>query len=250
MCAIVVTLLSIPAAQASSSSGAAVGYAAVSGTAESIGEPERATPDPCVKPLRLAIVDRRAATWTWQDRLGIFRTRTARRARTTTSCGYLRWIKKRWATRADEHYRSWLLSFTIIDFPYAEGNGAWFAAVNQADRLYPGTRGWLLSCSRPEGGHGRWVVHGGGAYYAGAEYARGGKEVGGNLQYTYGTFSGHYRHAYEDLTARGYRFPVHLRGSSVTAWQSATAQALAGAWARFTGNDDRHWIASWSTGCR
>jgi hypothetical protein len=250
MAALVVTLFTVPSAQASSS-GAAVGHAAVSGSAvDRFREPERAAPNPCVPRLRRAVVNRRAATWHWQSELRIFRTPTARKARTTTSCSYLGWIKRYWSLEADRHYRSWIATFTILDFPYGDGNGAWFSAVNQADRVYPGTRSWLLSCSRPEGGHGRWVVHGGSSYYAGAEDAKDGKEVGGNMQYTYGTFSGHFRHAAEDLIRRGYRLPAHLRRSSVTAWRSAAAQALAAAWARVTGNDNQHWIASWASGCR
>jgi hypothetical protein len=170
------------------------------------------------------------------------------------SCPYVRFLAKLWRERAyrvRKAYEAWFdRHFVLHDTPYGDGNRAFLRSVVEVQRPFPGTQGWLVTCSWAEGKHGRWVVHGGDPYYAGAEYAKDGAEVGGNMQYTYGTFKGHFRRAVEDVLARGYRLPKHLLAPSVRAWRSALGQALAAAWARATGNDDEHWIASWATGCR
>lgn len=63
--------------------------------------------EPCVPRLRRAVVARRAATWRWEVALGRTPTPTARRARTATSCAYLRWIKNHWAVLADKGWHSY-----------------------------------------------------------------------------------------------------------------------------------------------
>lgn len=126
-------------------------------------------------------------------------------------------------------------------------NNAWYKAIAQAQKVFPGTEAWLLSCSAAEGGHGRWVRYGGGSYYSG--YERTGA-VGNWLQFRWPTFKGMYRHALDHLLSRGYKVPKQIRDpSNVRAWLSPLATALAGGWARYTDNDASHWSASWSRGC-
>ena len=48
-------------------------------------------------------------------------------------------------------------------------------------------------------------------------------------------------------SARGFRVPQF--SDYTAAWRSALGQALAGGWARYTGNDASHWSASWGNGC-
>lgn len=125
----------------------------------------------------------------------------------------------------------------------------WVTAVRVVQRAFPGTQSWLLSCSDAEGGHGEFVVYGGGSYYPGAEYAQTfhGDMVGGPLQYMWGTFKGHYRHGLDALRAKG--FTVDLPPvSDVSAWRSPLAQAIAGAWAILNGQRS-HWSASIGNGC-
>ncbi len=126
----------------------------------------------------------------------------------------------------------------------------WLPAVNEVQRVFPGTASWLLSCSSAEGSHGSWVIYGGDPYYPGAEYAQTfhGDMVGGPMQYMWGTFKGHYRHGLDSLRERGYRAKLPPP-SDVSAWRSMTAQAIAAGWARWSGNDDQHWSASWNRGC-
>jgi hypothetical protein len=201
----------------------------------------------CVRPLRRGVVDRKLATWRWQDRLGIFRTPSARKAARATSCAYLRFIRRLWSLRADRYYRSWLSTFTLRD------TDDWRTAVNTVQRVFPGTASWLLSCSGAEGGHGRWIGYGGQPY---SRWLRDSDTVGGPLQFRFSTFTGMYRRALDYARERGFRVPSHIdsintdyRGEFTAAWRSMLGQALAGGWARYTGNDASHWSASFGRGC-
>lgn len=73
------------------------------------------------------------------------------------------------------------------------------------------------------------------------------------MQFRFSTFTGMFRHGVDSLKERGYRLPAHLRNQSAdgltTAWRSALGQAIAAGWARYTGNDNSHWSASWGNGC-
>lgn len=195
-----------------------------------------------VQLLRQGVQDRRSATWKHQDWLSLPRTKTAYRERQVSAVPYLRWLKQRWALRAHTHWK--LRAVTLRDFPFCDGCRAWLRAVEEVQRVFPGTSGWLLSCSAAEGGHGRWVGYSGVAYSA---WLRDSDTVGGNLQFRFSTFKGMYRRAVDYVREREYRVPAY--SSFTAAWRSSTGQALAGGWARYTGNDNAHWSASWGRGC-
>ncbi len=89
----------------------------------------------------------------------------------------------------------------------------WLTAVRIAQRAYPGTDWWLISCSASEGGHGPWVPN------------RGGSGASGWMQFLSGTFNRMWKAAKDDVTARGFRLPP-----GADDWYSPLAQALAGAW--------------------
>lgn len=173
----------------------------------------------------------------WLDKLG-----AAEPGRIRLS-GCPRYLAHVWRRKARALRHAWERQRTLVDFPIRPGNNAWLRAVDQAQRPYPGTSSWLRSCSAAEGGWGRWVVHGGAPYYEGAEYD---DISSGHLQFKPLTFKGFWRHAVEDLRARGYRVPRYA--SWVLAWRSATAQALAGAWG-YTHGLRSHWFASIGRGC-
>lgn len=97
-------------------------------------------------------------------------------------------------------------------------SGSWTSAVAAVQAWYPGTSGWLLSCSASEGGWGGFVMN------------RQGSGAGGWMQYMAGTFYGDWGAATADLSRRGIAIPV--AGS----WGNPLAQAIAAAWARYTGN--------------
>ena len=96
-------VLAVPAASAGGSDSAGADTpSAVSSAA--VREPRVSAPD-CIHRLRRAVVSRRARAWAHQDFLELRRDRTARRARTATSCSYLRWIARRWSLRARAYWR-------------------------------------------------------------------------------------------------------------------------------------------------
>lgn len=166
-------------------------------------------------------------------------------------CAHTLWLANVWKKRAYEarqDYYRWREShWTLHDFTVRGGNSAWSKAVKEVQKVFPGTENWLLSCSGAEGGHGRWVSYGGGSYYPGFEYKY---VVGGWMQFKWPTFKGMFRHALDHARAQGFKVPPHLHDpGDVRAWLSALAQAMAAGWARYTGNDDSHWSASWSSGC-
>lgn len=137
---------------------------------------------------------------------------------------------------------------TLHDFAILPGNNAWERAVEEVQKVFPGTEEWELNCSDSEGGRGRWVLYGGRSYYEGAEddYI-----VGGHLQFKYPTFVGAFWHAVADITKRGYKIDRKelLQGndkSNVLAWRSALGQALAGGWA-ITHGMRSHWSGA---GCQ
>jgi hypothetical protein len=164
----------------------------------------------------------------------------------TTACSRVRsavrlWRSRAYVARTAADYLATLK--TLRDFPFAPGNHAWRRAVAEVQRVFPGTESWLLSCSAAEGGHGRWVGYSGVSY---STWLRDSDTVGGPLQFRFSTFTGMYRRGADYAVGKGYRVP---RMDSTTAWRSALGQAIAGGWARYTGNDDSHWSASWGRGC-
>ena len=177
--------------------------------------------------------------------------RTAR-PRKPRNCADAGWLAKVWKQRARHariSYRRWHARWRahmLRDYSFRPGNQAWLKAVQEVQRVFPGTNGWLLSCSAAEGGHGRWVGYGGQGY---STWLRDSDTVGGPLQFRYSTFKGMFRHGLDYVRARGYRVPSRLSYVSDIAWRSALGQAIAGGWARYTGNDDSHWSASWGRGC-
>lgn len=60
-----------------------------------------------IRLIRSTISERRETTWKHQDVLGERHFPTAYRERATKSRPYLRWIKKRWALRADGAWTRW-----------------------------------------------------------------------------------------------------------------------------------------------
>ena len=103
--------------------------------------------------------------------------------------------------------RLWLLSRTL------PAPNDWRSAVRVVQRVYPGTEGWLLSCSASEGSHGRWVSN------------HQGSGAGGWLQFMESTFWRMYGAALTEARAEGFIVP-----HSANSWYSPLGQALAGAW--------------------
>jgi len=101
---IATALLAVPAANAGERPTSSVGPVATESPLRA-EKAKRKRPAACVARLRTRVVERRAATWTHEDTLDRKRTRTARRARTATSCAYLRYLAHLWAERADSTWK-------------------------------------------------------------------------------------------------------------------------------------------------
>lgn len=86
------------------------------------------------------------------------------------------------------------------------------AAVAYVQRAWPGSAGWLISCSSTEGGHGRWFPN------------TGGSGAGGWLQFMSGTFYGNVNTAFAYGRARGLSLP-----NAAKSWYSPLGQAATGA---------------------
>lgn len=126
----------------------------------------------------------------------------------------------------------------------------WTTAARYVQRVFPGTFGWLMSCSHGEGGHGRWVRYGGGAYYPGYELT---DAVGGPMQFRPSTFYGYVDDAFAWARAHGLRLPAiplgwdhaHIGAKAVAAWLNPLAQATTAAYMRgVVGNSYIHWSPS------
>lgn len=185
---------------------------------------------------------------TWQLKRGAVFT-TGRQPR---NCADARYLAHVWAKRAHDvrqmyvrEVKAKIAARTLSDFVVRDGNHAWNKAVREVQKVYPGTESWLLSCSWAEGKWGRWVSYAGlySPEYAAAHYI-----VGGWMQFKYPTFKGMFRNALDDLRRKGFLVPKGLE-PDLEGWQSPLAQALAAGWARYVGEDDSHWSASWNNGC-
>lgn len=206
----------------------------------------KAKPERC-KHARLAVSHYRNATWSWQHkRDGELADRTP--LASGKSCHWVRYaagVHKDRARVAHRSYERWAAEHLLRD-------GSWLHAVDEVQRVFPGTESWLLSCSDAESNHHHWVGYSGVPY---STWLRDSNTVGGYMQFRFGTFTGMYRAAIDYITDLDYRVPETLSDWSslsglTRAWRSALGQALAAGWARYTGNDNSHWSASWDTGCR
>lgn len=109
-------------------------------------------------------------------------------------------------------------------------HNTWLEAAREAQKAYPGTEAWLLSCSASEGSWGAWVPN------------REGSGVGGWMQMypsTYRTMMhGYYlpaagrwfEGAWKDLRRRGFIVPA-----AADSWYSPLGQALASAYGKLNG---------------
>lgn len=120
-----------------------------------------------------------------------------------------RWVGRAFATRKQSE--RWLAARTLRE------QRAWFAAIDEVQRAYPGTKDWLVSCSLTEGA--------GRSLDAPFVMNHQGSGAGGWLQFMESTFWRMFTAAKADVEARGFIVP-----RSAASWSSRLGQALAGAW--------------------
>jgi opacity protein-like surface antigen len=114
------------------------------------------------------------------------------------------------------------------DFKQLPPTNDWQTAVQITQRVFPGSQGWLLSCSASEGGHGsfKWNNQGSGA--------------GGWLQFMRSTFESNVGQALGHAKRHGFKLPPGTRS-----YYSPLGQALTGAYMWHRG-----WTSHWyGSGC-
>lgn len=175
---------------------------------------------------RNVITSHRLQTWNCQDDLGIKRSRASVSVwALPMSLGYRAWAADRWKTRA-------VKCVAALQLRTIPSTGDWSRAVELVQRIYPGTSGWLLSCSSGEGGHGRFVLN------------HQGSGAGGWMQFLSSTFYSHYRAAFADARAKGFVIDrVH------ESWYDPIGQAVTAAHMRTHGQSS-HWDARIDYLCR
>jgi len=198
------------------------GSTGVAMAATNAGEAQ-AKPETC-RSAEKAIVYYRSKVWKYQTQLGEAPSPTYYPERKKNACAYKRWVAKNWQGIAREYRKEIKERFTLRDFRAVPENHAWHQAVDEAQKAYPGTKDWLLSCSATEGGWGRWVPN------------SDGYPPGGWMQMYHSTWStmwyGWYGNAgaFKHLLMRGFRIP-----QSAHSWYSPLGQALASAHGKLNG---------------
>jgi hypothetical protein len=108
----------------------------------------------------------------------------------------------------------------------------WRGAVEYVQAVYPGTGGWLMSCSDAEGGWSNFVQNAQGA------------NVWGWLQFNPGTYHAYAPSAKQNARSRGLYVPDFAMDLN-----DPLGQAVTGGYMRYTDQDASHWRASWGNGC-
>lgn len=171
----------------------------------------------------------RAAVWRCQHEAVLPATRAEHGSPRLASAGrdYRAWIIDRWEKRLSACER--IRARTIPNV------GDWMTAVRLVQRFFPGSEGWLDSCSSSEGGHGGFV------WLGNLPYPRYGADdtPGGWMQYKWRTFWTDLRSALAHPALRGIRVPP-----SAISYSSPLGQAIAAGWAYFYSRPSGKWTGS------
>lgn len=165
---------------------------------------------------RLAVPYYRSITRLWQRLRGAERLASHSPKVKGRSCSWARYAASEWKGRAQaarRTYHRWKEEHTLREQP------TWIKAVREAQRAYPGTEGWLRSCSSTEGAGRNLSIN----YFVMNHQGSG---AGGWLQFMHSTFVRMWGAAHADVTGRGFFVPA-----SAHSWSSRLGQALAGGWA-------------------
>lgn len=185
----------------------------------------------------IRVAEARQAAWGCQTDLGVPLTRAEAKVwAMPRSPGYRAWAARLWRARTVfcEQERERRTLPALRD---------WVSAVRVAQRVYPGTESWLLSCSAAESSHGRWVYYGGDGWEGGPR----GDTVGGWMQFRPSTFYAYWPSALADTRRRGFIVPG--MSGYYGPWASPLGQALTAGYMRYNGLDGYHWSASHGSGC-
>lgn len=160
----------------------------------------------------------RTKTWGCQQTLGHERTRASVDVWSLPhSIPYRAWVQNLWKGRAS-------LCLHRLEQRRIGFTDDWLTAVERVQRVYPGTKAWLLYISDREGGWGRFVMNSQGS------------GAGGWLQFMASTYYAYNDAAFADARRRDFVVP-----EATNSWTQPLGQALTGAYMRYTGRDGCHW---------
>lgn len=155
------------------------------------------------------------ATWKCQDKIPQPRTQ-AHSPWKPHSKAFRRWQLNLWTERLNRCRA--ILARSIPN------TNDWVTAVKIVQRVYPGTKDWLLFISAREGGYGRFVMN------------HQGSGAGGWMQFMSSTYYAYNTRAYADVRRRGWRIDPRTNY-----WQHPLGQAITAGYMRYTGLDGCHW---------
>lgn len=155
---------------------------------------------------------------TWRAQTALDVRQTSSSSRPITSCKYAHWVRDKWQQRAAVAERK-------MQHRTLPATNDWQTAVRIVQRVFPGSRSWLLSCSASEGGHGPFV------------YNRQGSGAAGWLQFMSGTFYGNADDAILYTKNKGFIVP------NVYRLDSPLGQALTGGY-MWTRGWTHHWYGN------
>jgi hypothetical protein len=171
-----------------------------------------------LKRLTQKVATFRASTWACQDTLGISRTRAGASVWSLPqSITYRGWVVEQWQNRANSCLK-------LQQQRTIPATNDWVTAVRLAQRIYPGTSGWLLFISHREGGWGGFVMN------------HQGSGCGGWMQYASSTYWAYSHAAFADARSRGF-----IVDDAWNQWTHPMGQAITAAYMRYTGRDGHHW---------
>lgn len=168
--------------------------------------------------LRQQIVRLRNTTWGCQDALGVRRTRVEYGTwAMPPSLPFRGWMVVQWrknTAACQRHLRERTIGMTWD----------WLTAVDRVQRIYPGTKSWLLYISHREGGWGRFVMN------------TQGSGAGGWMQFMASTFYAYNDRAFADARSRGF-----IVNEAANRWTHPLGQAITAGYMRYVGLDGCHW---------
>jgi len=168
----------------------------------------------------------RRTVWACQDQLGTTRTRASVSIwALPRSIPYRTWALSRWLART----KSCAKSLQQHSIPQTND---WVTAVNLVQRIYPGTKAWLLSCSSGESSWGEFVMN------------QQGSPAGGWMQMYESTYNSYNDTAFADARAKGF-----IISEEVNSWRHPIGQALTAAYMR-THGASANWDPSIDPACR
>lgn len=151
----------------------------------------------------------RTATWKWQDKLGISRSKSTFKPKRVKSCEYAKWVARHWQSKAKEHRKKYEAFLKSYDY----ANSSIWRAINFAGPVFGVSVDRLSARISREGGHGGWICN------------RQGSGACGWFQFMSGTYYAYSGRAFSEAAERGVFIPRRF-----DSWYSPLGQSVTAAY--------------------